>query len=160
MSLHLTLPREVRRVLALGADERFELPTFRLWAWQATTAPIRDNAFVDFTSWKSTKYGKFSRYYFQTSRDRVYNLGYAMVCQPQLHNIYYSMVRFPLCKRCNKPLRCRRRTTNSFNANKFAKYVSFIQYVLFIPHFSLLSSIRPLWRVQVSLLYMGVEIFN
>ena len=42
------------------ADVGFEPTTFRLWAWQATTAPIRDNAFVDFTPWKPTKYGKFS----------------------------------------------------------------------------------------------------
>lgn len=47
----------------------------------------------------------------------------------------YSIVRFPLCKRCNKPLRCRRRTTNSFIANESAKHASFMQYVLFKTNF-------------------------
>ena len=52
-------------------------------------------------------------------------------------------------------LRCRRRTTNSFNANELAKHVSFIQYVLC--HISpqdlteVERWIRPLWRVQVIL---------
>lgn len=42
-----------------------------------------------------------------------------------LESVFYSR---PLTFRY---LRCRRRTTNSFNANKSVKHASFIQYVLF-----------------------------
>ena len=38
-------------------------------------------------------------------------------------------------------LRCRRRTTNSFNANELVKHASFIQYVLY--HISQLSRYGP-----------------